>query len=116
MGEHLILCGNKTDECPNCHKFIRRAIFAYHYENNCANLDETETDDRSPPEQMKTISRSHSNNATSSSSEVTTGNNKQISIIKVDLTNNSNTNITTSKRLPSGRFYCDPFNLLRILL
>ncbi len=37
-----MLCGNKTDECPNCHKFIRRAVFAYHYENNCANLNETE--------------------------------------------------------------------------
>ncbi|CAF2410008.1 unnamed protein product [Rotaria sp. Silwood2] len=38
-----MLCGNKTDQCPNCSKFIRRAIFAYHYENNCANLEETDT-------------------------------------------------------------------------
>jgi hypothetical protein len=36
-------CGNKTDQCPNCRKFIRRAVFAYHYENNCANLEETDT-------------------------------------------------------------------------
>lgn len=35
-------CGNKTEQCPTCEKFIRRAIFAYHYENNCANLDENE--------------------------------------------------------------------------
>jgi hypothetical protein len=43
MGEHLIRCGNKTDQCPNCEKFIRRAIFAYHFENNCATLDEPTT-------------------------------------------------------------------------
>ena len=42
IGEHLMLCGNKTDQCPNCRKYIRRAVFAYHYENDCANLDETE--------------------------------------------------------------------------
>lgn len=40
LTEHLMLCGNKTEQCPNCEKFIRRAIFAYHYENQCANLDE----------------------------------------------------------------------------
>ncbi|CAF3995221.1 unnamed protein product [Rotaria sordida] len=43
LSAHLMLCGNKTDQCPNCRKFIRRAIFAYHYENNCANLEETDT-------------------------------------------------------------------------
>ena len=42
--EHLMLCGNKTDECPNCKKYVRRAIFAYHYENNCANLDDAPVD------------------------------------------------------------------------
>ncbi|CAM4900037.1 unnamed protein product [Rotaria socialis] len=40
MRIHLLACGNKTDLCPKCLKFIRRAVFAYHYENNCANLDE----------------------------------------------------------------------------
>ena len=40
MREHLFLCGNKTDRCPNCRLFIRRAVFAYHFENNCADLDE----------------------------------------------------------------------------
>lgn len=34
-----MLCGNKTDQCPNCRKYVRRAIFAYHYENNCADPD-----------------------------------------------------------------------------
>lgn len=43
--EHLMMCGNKTDQCPNCRKYVRRAIFAYHYENNCANPDEPSTDD-----------------------------------------------------------------------
>ena len=47
MSEHLISCGNKTDQCPNCNKFIRRAIFAYHYENNCASLDDSEDNTRS---------------------------------------------------------------------
>ena len=45
MMDHLLMCGNKTDQCPNCEKYIRRAIFAYHYENNCAELDEASTDD-----------------------------------------------------------------------
>ncbi len=38
LRDHLMICGNKTDQCPNCRKYIRRAIFAYHYENNCANF------------------------------------------------------------------------------
>ncbi|CAF3384849.1 unnamed protein product, partial [Rotaria sp. Silwood2] len=40
LKEHLTLCGNKTDQCPNCRKFIRRAIFTYHYENDCSNPEE----------------------------------------------------------------------------
>ena len=43
LAEHLMLCGNKTDQCPKCYQFIRRAIFAYHYENNCANFNEFDT-------------------------------------------------------------------------
>ncbi|CAF0992989.1 unnamed protein product [Rotaria magnacalcarata] len=42
LSDHLMLCGNKTDLCPKCRKFIRRAIFAYHYENECASLEETD--------------------------------------------------------------------------
>ena len=44
--DHLMTCGNKTDQCPNCAKYIRRAIFAYHYENNCANIEESPNHDR----------------------------------------------------------------------
>jgi len=46
MGDHLMMCGNKTDQCPNCRKYVRRAIFAYHYENSCANPDAPTTDDQ----------------------------------------------------------------------
>jgi hypothetical protein len=54
-----MMCGNKTDQCPNCHKFIRRAIFAYHYENNCANLDEP--DAPTPPSRILSAHRPSSN-------------------------------------------------------
>jgi hypothetical protein len=40
-----MMCGNKTDECPNCRTFVRRAILAYHRGNNCANPDAPATDD-----------------------------------------------------------------------
>ena len=43
MKDHLLRCGNKTEQCPNCHKFIRRAIFAYHYENQCQDLPDDKT-------------------------------------------------------------------------
>ena len=39
--DHLLLCGTKTDQCPNCRRFVQRAVFAYHYENNCADINET---------------------------------------------------------------------------
>ncbi len=39
MGEHLMLCGNKTDQCLICQKYVRRAILAYHREFNCAYPD-----------------------------------------------------------------------------
>ena len=42
MGDHLMRCGNQTDQCPNCRRYIRRAIFAYHFENNCACPDEAD--------------------------------------------------------------------------
>ncbi|CAF0966444.1 unnamed protein product [Adineta ricciae] len=40
-----MMCGNKTDQCPVCHKYVRRAIFAYHYENKCADPDTGSTND-----------------------------------------------------------------------
>jgi hypothetical protein len=42
LRDHLVQCGTKTDQCPNCKRFIQRAFFAYHYENNCADINETE--------------------------------------------------------------------------
>jgi phage FluMu protein Com len=42
LRDHLVHCGTKTDQCPQCNKFIQRAFFAYHYENNCANVNEIE--------------------------------------------------------------------------
>ena len=51
LGKHFEICANKTDRCPNCQKFVRRAIFAYHYENNCANVDKS--DDESEPLKSK---------------------------------------------------------------
>ena len=36
--QHSNSCGNKTDRCPNCQNFIRRADFERHYENNCATI------------------------------------------------------------------------------
>lgn len=39
MRIHLIECGSKTDQCPHCKKYILRAIFAYHIDQNCTNPD-----------------------------------------------------------------------------
>jgi len=40
--DHFVQCGSKTDQCPNCQLFIQRAVFAYHYENNCADINDIE--------------------------------------------------------------------------
>ncbi len=39
MRVHLKICGSKTDQCPNCKKYILRSILAYHIDNNCTNPD-----------------------------------------------------------------------------
>lgn len=66
LRNHFVLCGNKTDPCPNCRQLIRRSHFAYHYENNCAPVDEVETPpharrirstDNFPPNSNKPFSR-----------------------------------------------------------
>jgi hypothetical protein len=49
MGEHLMSCGNKTDQCPKCRQYVRRAIFVYHYENNCANPDALQKNEETNP-------------------------------------------------------------------
>jgi len=40
MNHHLFYCASKTNKCPNCSKYIRRAIYNYHLENNCKDSDE----------------------------------------------------------------------------
>ncbi|CAF0748113.1 unnamed protein product [Didymodactylos carnosus] len=45
---HLLSCGNKTELCNRCNRYILRAIFTYHCENNCHNPDE-ENEEPSPP-------------------------------------------------------------------
>jgi len=42
MSDHLLFCGNKTEKCSHCQRFVRRAIFAYHHENHCTDPEETE--------------------------------------------------------------------------
>jgi hypothetical protein len=39
MRYHLLTCGSKTELCPHCKKYIKRSYFAYHIDNNCANLN-----------------------------------------------------------------------------
>ncbi len=41
MEERLMICGNKTDQCLKCKKLIRRAVFAYRYENNYRDFNES---------------------------------------------------------------------------
>lgn len=49
LNEHLIQCGNKTELCPRCRKYIRRVEFVNHYENNCANLEDRPSIEKSKP-------------------------------------------------------------------
>jgi hypothetical protein len=48
LGNHLLLCGTKTDQCPKCRQFIQRAVYIYHIENDCAVVDEIETRSTKP--------------------------------------------------------------------
>ena len=100
-----MLCGNKTDECPNCKKYIRRAVFVYHYENNCTNLDESETDTHSSSRQTNTISTFQPNNASRSSSGLTTGNTNNISTVTIQPRTSSQIHGTAGQRSNSGRLY-----------
>ena len=57
LRDHLVLCGTKTDQCPECYKYIQRSYFAYHYENNCADINELEASrDMSRPYPVQPIS------------------------------------------------------------
>lgn len=59
MREHLLMCGNKTDECPKCRKYIRRAVFAYHFENECADVSMFDNDGQ-PRVSTRTTNSSYS--------------------------------------------------------
>jgi hypothetical protein len=98
-------CGNKTDQCPNCRKFIRRAIFAYHYENNCATLDEFDVDVRTAANQPNTSTTFQPNNPSPPSSGLTAENNKNRTIIHVNLPAYPEAQNTPSQRSDSGRLY-----------
>ncbi len=39
LDEHLMMCENKMDLCPQCRQYVRRSMFDYHYDNNCTNGD-----------------------------------------------------------------------------
>ena len=43
MSDHLLLCGNKTEQCPRCQRFVRRAIFVYHCDNRCTDPEDTKS-------------------------------------------------------------------------
>jgi hypothetical protein len=97
-----MMCGNKTDECPNCGKFIRRAIFAYHYENNCANLDAIENDVSHAVNQSDAISTFQPNNTSKPSSGSASGNNTYVSTMQVNRATPSTTGSSVSQRPNSG--------------
>jgi hypothetical protein len=40
MGDHLFHCGSKTIQCSNCSKYIHRANYAFHVDNQCIDFDE----------------------------------------------------------------------------
>jgi len=116
IGEHLMTCGNKTDQCPNCKKYIRRAIFAYHYENNCANLDESEPAGSAVANRPQTFSTFQPGNAASSLSRSSVENNKQISIWNVDIPADAQQQIIASQQSNSGRLQFIPFTLSMVNL
>ena len=119
IGEHLMLCGNKTDQCPNCRKYIRRAVFAYHYGNNCANLDECNGQinrgiarNFNAPSTFKQNNSSHfaSTSAIREVSRVTGGRVSNIAQHPAHQT------IGTPSYINSGRFLCIPSILYYVKL
>jgi hypothetical protein len=103
--EHLMICGNKTDQCPNCKKYVRRALFAYHYENECADLDESESAGNAVANRTQTFSTFQPNYPPPSSLRPSAANDKNIKIRTVDLATFSNPQtVPTSQQSNSGRF------------
>ncbi len=39
MRTHLNICGSKSEQCPNCKKYIQRSIFTFHIDNKCTSPD-----------------------------------------------------------------------------
>ncbi len=110
--EHLMTCGNKTDQCPNCKKYVRRAIFAYQYENNCANLDEPETEVYAAANQSRLPSTFQPNNPPPSSLRPSAANDKNITIKTVDLATFSKPQtVRTSQESNLGMLQFIPFTL-----
>ena len=104
IGDHLMLCGNKTDQCPKCQKYIRRAVFAYHYENDCANLDESDVDtDRRTARKSDAPSAIH-NPSQSTSTPVNRGD-REVATVVIDLSQHpTHQRITPSVSTNTGRF------------
>jgi hypothetical protein len=98
-------CGNKTDQCPNCRKYIRRAIFAYHYENNCANLEESDADVVAVAKQPSALSTFQPHNSPPSLSESAVENKKYITVVKVNLATPPEAQNSTLQRSNSGRLH-----------
>lgn len=93
IGEHLMQCGNKTEQCPNCEKYIRRAVFTYHYENSCANLDELDGDVNRPADQHNNTSTTPKHSPSNSSP---VEQNKTITFIPVNSSSRSIQEPTTT--------------------
>ncbi|CAF1139006.1 unnamed protein product [Rotaria magnacalcarata] len=71
MGAHLYQCGNKTDQCPICRKYVRRAIFTYHVYNNCINLDEDYTSSKSSTREKNSSNRTRKTQTGSNDEDLT---------------------------------------------
>ena len=102
MRVHLMMCGNRTDQCPKCKKFIRRAVFAYHYENNCADLDDIDND--RVGDTSVAASKQQANNSSQSFTRPTTSPERHITRMDVDLSIQPNRESSTLHRSNSGMF------------
>jgi hypothetical protein len=100
MRDHLMLCGNKTDQCPKCRKLVRRAIFAYHFENECADLDAF---DEPASDRSQSSSTRHRDNLSQSSSRPAAGGNKYERIMVNNLEMQPHGWRTASYEADSGR-------------
>ena len=103
MGEHLMSCGNKTDQCPKCRRFVRRAIFAYHFENNCTDLDAFDGPADPVSDRSNASSSFQHDNRSQSSSRLAAGDNNYVPTIVNDVHMQSQTRPTVPYQSNSGR-------------